>query len=87
MDIFPRYQNKDLKATKDAAEELGQFGHDLWDVLEVLLSGYNCSNSRRKGNISEKCLRKGDNVYKAVVADCGGYLLLIHFGKFSYKRR
>ena len=87
MDIFPKYQSKELKATKAAADELMQFSCDLWGVIEILESGYNCASSRRKENISEKCLRKGNDVYKAVVADCGGYLLLIHFGKFSYKRR
>lgn len=87
MDVFPKYQSKELKATKEAADELNQFRHDLWDIVEILESGYDCASSRRKGNVAEKCIRKGDDVYKAVVVDCGYYLLLIHFGKFSYKRR
>ncbi|MBI2144474.1 hypothetical protein HYU17_04990 [Candidatus Woesearchaeota archaeon] len=87
MDIFPKYRNKELKATKEAVEELGQLNCDLWDAVEILDKGYNCARSRRKENVVENCLRKGDDVYKAVVADCGDYLLLIHFGKFSYKRR
>lgn len=87
MDTFPKYQNKELKATKDAAEELTQCNHDLWDAVEILEGGYDCSSSKRKKNIVERCLTKGDEVYKAVAADCGHYWLLIHFGKFSYKRR
>src|SRR3989338_5436348 len=87
MDIFPKYQSKELKATKEAADELMQFGCELWDVIKILESGYNCASSRRKENITEKCLRKRNDVYKAVVDDCGGYMLLIHLGKFSYKRR
>ncbi len=87
MDVFPRYQNKDIRPTKDASEELVHLNKGLWDVLEILESGYDCSSSKRKKEIIEKCLTKGDNVYKAVVADCGHYWLLIHFGKFSYKRR
>lgn len=87
MNIFPRYQNKELKATKAASEELWHFKKDLWDVLEILEQGYDCSRSKRKPNILEKCINKGDSVFKAVVADCGDYLLLIHFGKFTYKKR
>ncbi|MBI2580223.1 hypothetical protein HYV85_00245 [Candidatus Woesearchaeota archaeon] len=87
MNIFPRYQGKDVKATKEVADELCQLKKDLWDVLEILENGYGCSSSRRNRNILEKCVRKGNDVYKAVVADRGSYLLTIHFGKFSYKRR
>ncbi len=87
MGGFPKYQNKEVKATKDAAGELNRFNSDLWDVVEMLKNGYDCARSRRKENVMEVCRRKGDDVYKAVVVDCGYYLLVIHFGKFSYKRR
>lgn len=87
MNIFPRYQNKEIKATKNAAEELWQYNKDLLDVLEILEDGYDCSTSKRKKNILEKCIQKGNDVFKAVVADCEDYFLLIHFGKFTYKRR
>ena len=87
MDVFPRYQGNDIRVTKEAAEELWQLKQDLWNVLEIIEEGYDCSSSRRKENILEKCARKGNDVYKAVVADCGEYMLLIHFGKFTYKRR
>lgn len=87
MDIFPRYQNRDIRPTKSAADELLHAKKGLWDVLEILESGYNCSSSRRKANILERCLRKGEDIYKAVVADCGKYWLLIHFGRFTYKLR
>ena len=87
MNGFPQYQNRDIKATKTASEELWQLKKDLWDVLEILESGYDCSVSRRKKEITEGCLRAGNHVFKAVVADCGRYWLLIHFGKFTYKKR
>ena len=87
MDIFPRYQNKEIKATKAAAEELWHFKKDLSDVLEILENGYPCSSSKRKPNIIENCVKKGSKIHKAVVADCGDYLLVIHFGVFSYKKR
>lgn len=87
MDIFPRYQGKDIRPTKEAAEELLQLKKGLWNALEILEKGYPCSSSKRKKNILEKCLREGNDVYKAVVADCGECWLLIHFGKFTYKKR
>ena len=87
MNNFPRYQKRYIKATKNAAEELWQFKKDLWDVLEILEICYDCSRSKRKANILEKCIRKGDNVFKAVVVDLDNYFLLIHFGKFTYKKR
>mgnify|MGYP001614017211 CR=1 FL=1 len=86
MNIFPRYQNKDLKATKNSSEELWQLKKDLWDVLKILEKGYECSASRRKANIIEKCIKKGNDIFKAVVADCDDYFLLIHFGKFTRRK-
>ena len=84
---LPRYQKKEIRATKNAAEELWQFKKDLWDVLDALENGYDCARSRREANILEKCIRKEDKVFKAVVADLNDYFLLIHFGKFTYKKR
>ena len=87
MDVFRKYQDKVIRPTKDAAEELWQLGNGLANVSEILEIGYTCSSSRRKDNIIEKCITRGSDVYKVVVADCGSYWLLIHFGRFTYKRR
>ena len=87
MDIFPRYQNKEIKSTKSAANELWHFKRDLWNVLEILEKGYPCASSKRKPNIVENCIKRGNKIEKAVVADCGNYWILIHFGLFSYKKR
>lgn len=87
MDIFPRYQNKIIKATKNASEELWNLRKDLWDIKHILEGGYDYSASKRKANVIEKCVRKGDHLFKAVVIDCGDYYLLIHLGKFTYKGR
>jgi hypothetical protein len=87
MNNFPRYLKKEIKATKNAANELWRFKKDLWDILEILENGYDCSRSKRKINVLEKCVRKGNNIFKAVVVDLNDYLLLIHFGKFTYKKR
>ncbi len=87
MNVFPRYQNKEIKATKKAAEELWQCNKDLGNVLEILEEGYDCSTSKRKKNVLERCIQKGKDVFKAVIVDCGNYFLLIHFGKFTYRKR
>ena len=87
MNYFPRYLSKEIRATKEAADELWQLKKDLWDVRGILIKGYPCSASRRKPNIQEMCLQRGREVYKAVVADCSDYWLLIHFGKFTHARR
>ena len=87
MDLFPRYQNKGIKATKNAAEEMWQYKKDLFDVLEILENGYDCSSSKREKNVLEKCIQKGTTVFKVVVVDCGDYFLTIHFGKFTHKKR
>ena len=86
MNIFPRYQNKELKATKNSSEELWQLKKDLWDVLRILDKGYDCSSSKRKSNILERCIKKKNIIFKAVVVDCGDYFLLIHFGKFTRRK-
>lgn len=85
MNNHPRYQNKEIKATKSASDELWHLRKDLWDVLIILEDGYECSRSKRKKNIIERCIRKGNVVFKAVVVDLDDYFLLIHFGKFTYK--
>lgn len=84
---LPRYCGREIKATKEASEELWQFKKDMRAVLEILENGYPCPRSKRKENVLEMCIQRGKTIYKAVVADCEDYWLLIHFGKFTYKRR
>ena len=36
MDIFPRYQNKDIRPTKEASEELVHLKEGLWTVWKYL---------------------------------------------------
>lgn len=87
MNVFPKYKNKEIKVTKNSSEELWRYRKDLWDVVEVLEKGYPCPTGKRKEDVIEKCWRKGDKVYKAVIVELEDYYLLIHFGKFTYKKR
>jgi len=93
-----RFNGKRLEITLSASRELSKTSCDLYDVLEILEEGYYCNPSKRKQNIQEKCLRKGNKEYKAVLADTqviypDGYveniLRVIHFGvnTFNKKRR
>lgn len=87
MNNFSGYHKKEIKATKNAAEEMWHLKKDLWDVLEILETGYDCSRSKRKENVLEKCIQKGNDVFKTVVVEFPNCFLLIHFGKFTYKKR
>ena len=91
-----KYNGLRIEPTLSASRELMNEGKDLNDVLEILEGGYDCSASKRKYNIMEKCLKKGDKEYKAVVAETevtypDNYTekiwRLIHFGKITYKKQ
>ena len=86
MSLFPRYKNKEIKVTKTSSEELWRYRKDLWDVLKILEKGYPCPKGKRKGNVIEKCFRRGDKVYKVVIVELEDYYLPIHFGLFTYKK-
>ena len=88
-----RYKNIRIEPTLSASRELMKEGKDLNDVLEILEEGY--ESGKRKQNIIEKCQRKGNKEFKAVIAETevsypDGYTekvwRLIHFGKTTYKK-
>ena len=90
-----KYNGLRIEPTLSASRELMQYSMDLYDVLGVLENGYDCSASRRKSSIIEKCLKKGDKEYKVVLAETqikypNGYvervLRLIHFGRITFKK-
>lgn len=91
-----RYRGLRIEPTLAATRELLKHDKDLTDVLEILDTGYDCGASKRKLGIIEKCIRKGDKEFKAVVAKIivrypDGYTeyvwRLIHFGKTGFKKR
>ncbi|MBS3098550.1 hypothetical protein J4209_07195 [Candidatus Woesearchaeota archaeon] len=90
-----KFQGLRIEPTLSASRELIKEGKSLYDVLEILEEGYNSSASKRKPNIIEKSIRKGNKEYKAVVAKTevaypDGFKeavwRLIHFGKIGYKK-
>lgn len=89
------YKGMRIEPTLSASRELAQEGKDLYDVLKILEEGYDCSASKRNKSIIEKCLRRGNKEYKAVLAETEvtypdryveRVLRLIHFGKSTYKK-
>ena len=91
-----RYRGLRIEPTLSATLELLKHDKDLTGVLEILEEGYNCGASKRKPNIIEKCVRKDNKEFKAVVAKVTarypddykeGVWRLIHFGKTTFKRR
>lgn len=70
-------------------DELLKHGIDLYDVEEILNEGYDCSRSKRRKGVLERCIDKGNKTIKVVVQQ--GFIELdgkecwelIHVGKFS----
>ena len=85
--IYPRYKNLPIIPSKHAQEEMDNLGLSLDSVKLVLESGFDCSTSRRKTDIREKCLLHKDKILKVVVAlvewDSKAFWRLVHVGKIS----
>ena len=90
-----RFKGLRIEPTLSASRELVKEKKDIYDVLELLEEGYESSASKRKENIIERSLRRGNKEYKAVVAKTNvvypdGFReevwRLIHFGKVTYKK-
>lgn len=79
------YQEKPLLPTKAALDELSDLGLDLYNVIEILKQGFVLR--KRKKNIIEKAIRKGNKIINVVVVDLSDYYKLIHAGKFSINKK
>jgi hypothetical protein len=63
-----RYKEIPIKTvTEKAYREMAALGMDLYDVKEILENGFDCSRSKRRKGIEEKCLEKKGETIKAVV--------------------
>ncbi len=94
--MYFTYEGYRLDSTQKASRELVHHGYSMYEVKRILEEGYDCSASRRKANIRERCIRRAGKEIKAVVAlvtlpYSDGYTetvwKLIHFGLVTYKRR
>ncbi len=86
--IYPKFKGLILIPSAAADKELAKFGLLLSETVQVLEEGFDCSRSKRKKNVIEKCVRKGKKKLKVVVVKSYNFSLetecwlLIHTGIF-----
>ncbi|MBI2128856.1 hypothetical protein HYU07_01320 [Candidatus Woesearchaeota archaeon] len=77
------------RGQKNVVDELVEYEMDLDDVVAILNEGYECSRSKRRKGVLEKCVDRGDKTVKVVVQrgfielDGRECWELIHVGKFT----
>ncbi len=96
FDSYPTYKGLPLipvqskRGGKNVLEELAKLNLDLFDVAEVLEDGYE-SHRKRKEDVIERYLDKGDKTVEAVIqkSNCFEQEVweVIHVGIFTKKKR
>ena len=87
-----RYRGLRIAVSDAAMRELMKEGKSLFDVVEILESGYDAPRKRKK-SVVEKWLDKGAKTHCVVVGkDYSEALredvwLLVHYGRFSRRRK
>ena len=71
--------------TKTAMDELSNINLDLYEMPQILENGFELR--KRKKNIIEKAIKRGNKMINVVVVDMGNYYKLIHAGKFSLTKK
>jgi len=62
-----RYKELPIKSvTNKAYREMAELGMDLHDVKNILENGFDCSRSKRRKGIEEKCIKKRGKTVKVV---------------------
>ena len=79
------YKGKPIIPTKTALNELSEINLNLYEVLEILEKGFEIR--KRKKNIIERGIQKGNKVINIVVVDLGEYYKLIHAGEFTLSNK
>jgi hypothetical protein len=65
--IYPLYLELPLIPSRSAMQELYDNNMDLYNVLEILESGYDCSKGKRAKGIIEKCLDSKKKTLNVVI--------------------
>jgi len=90
--IFPEWQGREIVIfSRRVHQELEELGIDLWTVKYILEYGFDCSRSKRKKWIVERCIRKDRKVVKVVVKEFETFLgnrvwILLHVGMIGMRR-
>ncbi len=79
------YEGKPILPTKMALNELSGIDVNLSEVPEILERGFEIR--KRKKNIIERGIQRGNKVINVVVVDVGDYYKLIHAGEFTLSKK
>ena len=79
------FNGKPIFPTKEAMDELSDVGLDLHDAIAIMQEGFVVR--KRKRNIIERAIKRGNKIINIVAVDMGNYYKLIHAGKFSYNKK
>ena len=90
--LSEKYQGLRIEITDSAMRELMKEGKTIFHVLKILEEGYDAPRKRRE-EIIEKWLDRGNKTFNVVVTKSYHEILneerwiLIHFGKFTRRRK
>lgn len=79
------YNGKLIIPTKAVLDELSNINLNLYEVPEILEKGFEIR--KRKKNITEKAIAKGNKVINVVIVDMGNFYKLIHAGEFTLTKK
>ena len=79
------YKGKPILPTKTALNELSDIDVNLYEVPEILEKGFEIR--KRKKNIIERGIQRGNRVINVVAVDMGNYYKLIHAGEFTLSKK
>ena len=68
-ELYPAWKKRPIIPTLSATRELLKLDLDLYDVLEILENGFDCSKSKRKLEVFERCIKKKNKILKVVVVE------------------
>ena len=80
-----KYKGKPVLPTKTALDELSDIDLNLYEVPEILEKGFEIR--KRKKNIIERCIQRGNKVVNVVVVDLDNFYKLIHAGEFTLSKK
>jgi len=92
--ITPCWKGKIITSSRRGYHDLAALGMDLWDVIEILKDGFDCSSSKRKKGTMEKCAIRGNHLIRVVLKEqdfiyennSETSLVLVHAGKEAFKQ-
>jgi hypothetical protein len=80
-----QFNGKPILPTKAAMDELSSLNLDLHDVSLILNEGFQLR--KRKKNVIEKALNRGNKMTNVVIIDMASYYKLIHAGEFTLTKK